>query len=310
MNALATTYPHQAQLMPSLQEWTMMKDQAALLIESGFLPSSIRKPAQAIAIMLKGREMGIPPMQAFAHIHIINGKPCISAELMMALIFKHVPGARIHIQETTADICRIAVNRPGHPATMFTFSMEDARKADLLGKSVWKQYTRAMLRSRCVSEMARAVFPDALMGCSYTPEEMGAPVDDDGNVVEDSATPAPSLREAQAVEVEAPKAAKAQSAIDAAAQSLKADLAKPNRVAKVREALSDTPIRDHLDQLDTPKPTTASIYDDGDTEMQAKLDRILKTQNVDKTHWRAIGKLLHGLPSTDLKDVINEVLTQ
>jgi hypothetical protein len=61
--------------------------------------------------------------------------------------------------------------------------MEDAHRAGLSGKGPWKSYPAAMLRARAISAMARAMFPDALSGVVYTPEELGAEVDDDGHVV-------------------------------------------------------------------------------------------------------------------------------
>jgi hypothetical protein len=56
-----------------------------------------------------------------------------------------------------------------------TFSLEDAKRAQLVDKAVWKQYPRAMLRSRAVSEVVRTAFPECIAGL-YTPEEMGAEV--------------------------------------------------------------------------------------------------------------------------------------
>jgi hypothetical protein len=50
--------------------------------------------------------------------------------------------------------------------------MEDAKVAGLLSKDTWKKYPEAMLRARCVAIVARALFPDAIMGASYTPEEL------------------------------------------------------------------------------------------------------------------------------------------
>ena len=166
--------------------WEMMKDQAVTLVKSGFLPYSIKTPEQAIAIMLKGRELGIPAMQAFSHIHIIQGKPTISAELMLALIYKNCPEAKIEYTRYEPDGCTITATRPGHKPAVFTFDEADAKAAQLLGKENWKKYARAMYRSRCIAEMARSVFPDCLMGCSYTPEELNpdAKMDEEGQFID------------------------------------------------------------------------------------------------------------------------------
>lgn len=176
MNELVTT------------NWNQMQSQANILVKSGFLPNTIKRPEQAMAIMQKGAELGIPPMQAFSHIHIISGKPTMSAELMMSQIYKLCPGAVINYVENDSEACIIEATRPGHKPTTFKFTMEDAKTAQLLSNPTWKKYARAMLRSRCVSEMARSLFPDCLSGVSYTAEELGAPVNEDGEVLEVEAT--------------------------------------------------------------------------------------------------------------------------
>lgn len=166
--------------------WNMIKEQASILVRSGMLPSSVTKPEAAVAIMMKGVELNIPPMQAFSHIHIIKGKPTISAELMLALIYRMFPNAEIDFQTYENDICEILAARPGRQQKKFAFTIEDAKLAQLTSKDTWRMYPRAMCRSRAIAEMARTVFPDALMGCSYTPEELddSGRLDHEGNTIE------------------------------------------------------------------------------------------------------------------------------
>jgi hypothetical protein len=181
---LPTLSKQQPSTLPTAQEWNILKDQVGVLLKSGFLPSSIKNENQAVAIAIKGRELGIPPMQAFSHIHIVSGKPTISAELMLALVYRNCPGAAITILQTDDKGCEISAARTAsQPQTKFSFTIEDAKKAELLNKDNWRKYPGAMLRARCISIMARAIFPDCLMGASYTPEELGAETDDEGNIV-------------------------------------------------------------------------------------------------------------------------------
>lgn len=188
-------------LFPSPAEWGMLKEQAALVVKTGFLPKAIDTAEKAITIALKGRELGIPPMQAFSHIHVVNGKPGASAELMLSLIYRNCPGAIVNYVESNDDLCTIDVSRPGHKTARFSYSIDEARNAGLLNKDSWQKYAPAMLRARAVSIAARAVFPDAIMGCSYTPEELGAEVNDEGEVLELTAAPKPSA----VVEVKKPE---------------------------------------------------------------------------------------------------------
>ena len=159
-------------LYPDGATWQMMQHQAGVLVQSGMLPPSIRTPVQAIAVMLKGRELGWPPMLSFSAINIIQGKPTLTAEAMLALILRAYPETKIQYTQNDDEACRIKVTKPGNDANEFSFSFEDAQKAKLTSKANWSLYRRAMLRSRCISEMARSLFPDALQGCSYTPEEL------------------------------------------------------------------------------------------------------------------------------------------
>ncbi len=154
------------------QTWQVLKEQSMVLVKSGFLPSSIKTPEQAIAIALKGYELGLPIMLSYSHINIINGKPTISAELMMALILRNCPGSTINFVKMEDNECVIEASRPGSKMHTFKFSESDAKAAGLLTKTNWKTWPRAMYRSRCISELARSMFPDVIMGCSYTAEEL------------------------------------------------------------------------------------------------------------------------------------------
>jgi hypothetical protein len=156
----------------------------AQLIKSGLLPVAIKKPEAALAIIMKGQELGIPPMYALSHISIVNGSPALSAELMSALV--HRAGHRLRIVETTEEMCLVNGTRSDDPehTQPVSFSMTDARRAGVAHKDVWKKYPRAMLRSRAISELCRGMFSDVLAGASFTPEELGANVDAEGRMIE------------------------------------------------------------------------------------------------------------------------------
>lgn len=170
--------------LPSANEWQLLKEQAQSLLASGLLPKAITKPEQVILIVLKGRELNIPPLQALSHIHVINGKPCMSAELMLAQIYRLHPKTVLKFKERSNERCIIEAKRENHGLETFEWSIEDAKKAQLLGNPSWSKYPRAMLHARAVSEMGRSLFPDALAGISYTPEELGQNVDEDGSIID------------------------------------------------------------------------------------------------------------------------------
>lgn len=175
--------------------WLLVQRQCKPFLASNFLPTAIRTLEQAITIAWKGRELGIPPLYALNSISVVNGRPCLSAELMLALIYKNHPGAQINF---TTDIdrqnteCEATFQRVNGKPQRFKFTMDDANRAGLTSKSNWKQYPAAMLRSRLIAIGARAVFPDALMGLIYTDEEMES--------VQDATSSAPIEVEVKATE--------------------------------------------------------------------------------------------------------------
>lgn len=164
--------------------WAMAKEQAGMLVKTGFLPDSIRTPEQAVAIMLKGRELGIPSMYALSNIVVIKGKPTCNAELMLALIYRDHGDHAMRVVDSTNERCLIAYRRKGWADEQeHQFTAQDAQRAGLMTTDTWKKYTAAMLRARCISAVARMAFPDSIAGM-YTPEELGATVDiADGDAV-------------------------------------------------------------------------------------------------------------------------------
>lgn len=165
--------------------WTAMQEQANVLVKSGFMPVAIKTAEQAIAIIMQGREVGLGPMAAIRLINIIQGKPTISSEGMLGLCYKNIPGFRAEPVEDSDKAFTIRLTRPGRQPYDSRFSLDDAKRAGLLDKAGgnWGRYPKAMLRARAISAGCRLIAPDALMGISYTPEEMGAIVDEDENII-------------------------------------------------------------------------------------------------------------------------------
>src|SRR5690606_41591972 len=76
--------------------------------------------------------------------------------------------------------------------------------AGVAGRGPWKSYPKAMLFARALSQGVRWHCPDVLGGTTaYVPEELGAQVDADGNVIDVEHRPAPARQvEAPAAPVE------------------------------------------------------------------------------------------------------------
>lgn len=151
--------------------FSAMAKVAETLLKSGFLPQAIKTSAQAIAIILTGKELGIPAMQSLRMINVIQGKPTMAAELMLALAYQHVPGFKYQVIKSTATECTCLFERPGHKPHEHTFTIADAQSLGLAGKDNWKKQPAVMLRWRCISSGLRLVAPDAIAGV-YTAEEI------------------------------------------------------------------------------------------------------------------------------------------
>lgn len=156
---------------------------AKALADSGLLPSAYRQnPANILWAVEYGEMLGLSSMAAITGVHIIEGKPTASAGLISALVRR--AGHRLRVTgDARSATCQII--RADDPEYTFevTFTMEDADRAGLTGKKVWKQYGASMLKSRAITQCARDACEEALFGLHYTPEELGAEVDAEGNVV-------------------------------------------------------------------------------------------------------------------------------
>ena len=155
-NALATLAP------------TNMKEAmefAGLLAKSDIVPKDYQgKPGNVLVAIQWGMEIGLQPMQAMQNIAVINGRPSIWGDAMIALV-RASPSFE-YINETQTDKeTTCVIKRKGEPEAVRTFSLEDAKRAGLTGKSgPWTQYPKRMMQMRARSWALRDVFPDVLKG--------------------------------------------------------------------------------------------------------------------------------------------------
>ncbi len=166
-------------LLPSDGELRTMLAVAEQFVLSNLMPDSVKTAAAALVIIQKGRELGIPPMQAIGGIHVIKGKPTCSSDLMMALIYRDHGDNALRWTETTNESVTLAYKRKSWPEpSLFTWTKADTERAQIRNENNAK-YPGAMLRARCISAVARMAFNDSIGGM-HTPSEIDPSYDDDG----------------------------------------------------------------------------------------------------------------------------------
>jgi hypothetical protein len=119
--------------------------------------------AGIFCIAMYALELGLPPMTClFGGMRPVLGNIELSPRLMNGMIRK--AGHRIEIQECTNEKCTIKGVRHDTKEEYFTsFTMQEARSAGLVRSGGgWEKYPSDMLFARCLSRLARRLFPDII----------------------------------------------------------------------------------------------------------------------------------------------------
>lgn len=166
------------------RDWVQLMAPAVELAQqvanTSFVPDGLRGNGPAIvAAILYGDEVGLGPMQALAKIAVINGRPTLSAEAQRALIL--AAGHELWVVESNNTRVTVAGRRHGSEQTStVTWTLDDAKRANLAGKQNWRLYPRQMLLARATAELARLVFADVIGGLAATEEADGEDLNGSG----------------------------------------------------------------------------------------------------------------------------------
>lgn len=162
---------------------------ANLIAASGLAPAQLSKPEQIVVAAAMGAEIGLSFMQSLQSIAVINGRPTVWGDALLALVEN--TGELAEMVETvengvaTCKVTRLRKNGTKR-STVETFSMQDAEKAGLAGKvGPWKQYPNRMLKMRARTFALRDLFPDVLKGITSREEAADMPpidLNEDGGV--------------------------------------------------------------------------------------------------------------------------------
>ena len=194
---------HASAQRPSLAPRTVQEalDFSSYLSKSEMIPKDYQnKPHNILVTIQYGMELGLPPMQALQGIALINGRPAMWGDAVLAVVMAH-PAYEWHSEviegegEQRAGV--FTVKRRGQEAHVARFSVADARKAGLWGKSgPWTQHADRMLKLRARGFALRDKFPDALKGIISREEAEDYPSTDSRASAGKAALPAPAIAEA------------------------------------------------------------------------------------------------------------------
>lgn len=136
-----------------------------------------RKPGNVLVAIQWGMELGLQPMQAMQNIAVINGRPSLWGDAVIALV-RSSPLCEYVYENDDGETATCRVKRRGEEEQVRTFSMADAKLAGLAGKQgPWSQYPKRMRQMRARAFALRDVFPDVLRGMPVAEELMDTPTE-------------------------------------------------------------------------------------------------------------------------------------
>ncbi len=174
--AIELTHVRAAQI--PLDTYGEYKDFAGIASESKLL-GGMSAP-DALLVLARGREIGLAPAAALTSVHIIKGKPTLSARAKYAACLARKDLCSYFLEAACTDeSCTYETLRVGDPRPQSeTFTIADAQRAGLSSNDNYKRFPKAMLRARAQAALADRVYPDVILGLATT-EDMEAEVERD-----------------------------------------------------------------------------------------------------------------------------------
>jgi len=181
MNALTRSTGSGFALQPA--NITEAMQMAEMLARSQMVPKGYQgKPQDTLVAMMMGAELGLNPIQSLQNIAVVNGRPSIYGDALLALVQNHPKfgGQEESFDEATMTATCTVWRKGDEKRHTVTFSKLDAEKAGLWGKQgPWQQYPKRMLMWRARGYALRDKFADALGGLITVEEAQDMPTERD-----------------------------------------------------------------------------------------------------------------------------------
>lgn len=165
-------------LMPT--NFTGLWEMAQIFAVSGMMPRDLQNKPEAVFVAINmGYELGLSPLSAIQNISVINGRPTVWGDAMLAIV--RASGKLSKFKEyftgtwANDDFTAVCECSRGNESAVEQFSIADAKTAKLWaypsqGMTPWHKYPKRMLQMRARSWALRNMFSDVLKGISATEE--------------------------------------------------------------------------------------------------------------------------------------------
>lgn len=158
-----------------------------MFAKSDLVPDNYKnKPANIFLAVSAGASLGLAPFQAMQNIAVINGKPSIFGDALLAMVRndkrclsvkESIVGEGMN-RTATCIVSRLAPNGETEVISS-SFCLGDAQKAGLLNRGPWKSYPDRMLQMRARGFALRDAFADVIGGLITSEEAQDYPVPKD-----------------------------------------------------------------------------------------------------------------------------------
>lgn len=168
------------------------------LADSDLVPKDFKgKPGNCLIAMQWGSELGLKPLQSLQNLAVINGRPALWGDAVIALVMAS-PVCEYVTEDDDGTTAYCRVKRKGAPEQVRSFSIDDAVKAGLAGKQgPWLQYPKRMRQMRARAFALRDVFPDVLRGMPVAEELQDEAISAQAASAEKSMGPAEVVEQAE-----------------------------------------------------------------------------------------------------------------
>ena len=183
------------------QTMEQLVDFCERLARSEMVPELYRgKPDNIFVAVQWGYEIGLKPLQAVQNIAVVNGRPSLWGDAMLAIVMSS--GQLEDMLETTEEhergeiVAICTVKRRGNRPIQGRYSISQAEQAGLMTKDVWKKYPSRMLKFRARGYALRDAFPDLIRGFGVVGLDDPTEIDSDIEPADIDETPAAASNDA------------------------------------------------------------------------------------------------------------------